>query len=340
MDESDQVSPVPNADDGPSSAKDRSVVSAGRAALVTANFLVAGLSGLIAIWAVGPGEVLLLVLFGVAITVFSGQLALFKLRARERQRMAAIESRHRAELAAVRRSVAAMSARASRSASGIDRSGQAEQELHALRSALLDTCNGYPPLYRDTVELTYVVGAGDEQDVVIEQRDTVPGPGGLPFLLCRLTAPTDTSLGAPALRDLDLVSRTSDDQISIRPFAISERPGLLRCIYLFAPSLTRRTIWLSRYRMPRLWDDFRLSGQDYLTWTPIPRPDDPARSVVVQLGITFEFRADSAGDIVVHDERDRPLEQLPAPRGRIRYRWSRRDPEPRTYSWQVRRIPP
>lgn len=328
MDESEQVPAGSTPAGGPERSTDGTVVDAGRSALMAANFLVAGVSGLIAIWAAGAGRVVLLVVFGTAILVFSGQLAFLKVRAQERRRIAALQTRHRVELEATRRAAAVHA--------GMDHPGprhgqQAESELSALRSALLGMCTGYPALYRDRVELTYVVGSEPGQDVVIEERDTEPGPGGMPFFLCRLTAPTDISLGPPILGDLDLVSRTRDDQISVRPFAVSERPGLLRCLYLFAPTMSTRTVWSSRYRMPRLWDDFRTSGHDVLTWTPIPRPDDPNRSVVVRLGVTFEFEAGSGIDAVVYDDRNRPLQRIAAPGGRIRYRWSRQDPAPKTY---------
>lgn len=318
------------------------------------NVLLAALSTALAVWADGIGRWLLVGLVAGLLLLFVGQVVVGTVRAREQERLRLVTERHQRELTAALDDAAAArqdaaeareeAARAEGRAAGHAAEAAAEQaRTETLRGrhaaalgALHDMWLGYPAPYDDEVELTYLVGAAAGSDRVIEHRRTSPEPGaGLPFLQGRLTTPTQLEADAVALADIELVTRSEDDRTAIRQIALDERPGLLRCMFVFRPAIREPVGWYARYRMPGLWDVLRGSGHDRLTWTPSPRVDDPERSTLTRLVVNFDFPPEAGDDVFVRDRDNRELKRLTGPDGSLRYRWETDEPRPERYSWDL-----
>ena len=165
---------------------------------------------------------------------------------------------------------------------------------------------------------------------MIEHRHTTPDRGAsLPCLQGRLTTPTQLDAETVALAEIDMVTRSEDDRTAIRPIALTEKPGLLRCMFVFTPSIAEPTGWYARYRMPGMWDTLRGTGHDRLTWTPSPRVADPGRSTLGRLTVNFDFPPEAGDDVFVRDRDNRELKRLTGPDGSLRYRWTCDEPLPR-----------
>ena len=321
---------------------------------VGTNVLLAAVSTGLAVWADGLGRWVLCGLVVVLVLLFVGQVALGSVRARQQEQERISEERHRKELTAAeekftvaQREVAEAredAARSAERAAGHAAEATAERaRTQALRGrhgaaliALHDMWLGYPAPYTDDVELTYLVGADAGGDRVVEYRRTTPDPGAsLPFLQGRLTTPTQLDADAVSLADVEMVTRSEDDRTAIRQIALSEAPGLLRCMFVFRPAITEPVSWYARYRMPGIWDVLRDTGHDRLTWTPSPRVDDPQRSTLSRLVVNFDFPPDAGDDVFVRDQENRELKRLTGPDGSLRYRWQTETPLPERYSWDL-----
>lgn len=303
----------------------------------TANVVLAALSTGLAVWADGVGRWLLAALVGVSVLLFAGQRVAAGVRARQQARLEAAEARHRTELAAARAEVTRAAERAAVVAGEL-------AELQALAGrhsgalvALHDMWLGYPAPYTDDIELTYLVGTDAGGDRVVEHRRTRPDPGAsLPFLQGRLTTPTQLGAESVALADTEIVARSDDDKIAVRTIALTERPGLLRCMFVFVPSISGgATDWFARYRMPGLWDTLRSTGHDRLTWTPTQRVADPGDSTVARLTVNFDFPPEAGDDVFVRDGDNRELKRLSGPDGSLRYQWTCEDPPPELHTWEL-----
>jgi hypothetical protein len=303
---------------------------------VGANVVLAALSTGLAVWADGVGRWLLAGLVAVSVLLFLGQLAVAGVRLRQRARAQLTETRHQQELSAAREEVARATERAAAAAAEL--SGlQALRGRHAAtQTALHDMWLGYPAPYTDDVELTYLVGTGPDGDRVVEHRRTCPDRGAaLPFLQGRLTTPTQLEAEAVSLAEIEMVTRSEDDRTAIRQIALTEKPGLLRCMFVFRPSITAPTSWYARYRMPGMWDVLRGTGHDRLAWTPSPQAADPERSTLARLVVNFDFPPEAGDDVFVRDRDNRELKRLTGPDGSLRYRWETENPRPERYTWDL-----
>jgi hypothetical protein len=303
---------------------------------VWANVVLAAISAGLAVWADGMGRWLLGVLVAASVLLFLGQVVGSWVRLRRRARAQLIESRHQQELSAAREEVARATERAAAAAAELSGLQALHGRYAAALSALHDMWLGYPAPYTDDLELTYLVGADAGGDRVIEHRRTTPDAGAaLPCLESRLTTPTQLDAEAISLAEIDMVTRSEDDRIAIRQIALTEKPYLLRCLFVFRPSITEPTSWYARYRMQGMWDVLRATGHDTLTWTPAPRVADGSRSTLSRLVVNFDFPPEAGDDVFVRDRDNRELKRLTGPDGCLRYRWEADLPRPERYQWDL-----
>ena len=303
---------------------------------VGANVVLAAISTGLAVWADGMGRWLLGILVAASVLLFLGQLAVAWVRLRRRTRAQLVETRHQQELSAAREDVARATERAAAAAAELSGLQALRGRYAVALAALHDMWLGYPAPYTDDLELTYLVGVDATGDRVIEHRRTTPDPGAaLPCLESRLTTPTQLDAEAVTLVDVEMVTRSEDDRIAIRQIALTEKPNLLRCLFVFRPSITEQTSWYARYRMRGMWDVLRNSGHDTLTWTPAPRVTEPDRCTLSRLVVNFDFPPEAGDDVFVRDGDNRELKRLTGPDGCLRYRWETDVPRPETYGWDL-----
>jgi hypothetical protein len=303
---------------------------------VGANVVLAALSAGLAVWADGIGRWLLGVLVAASVLLLLGQVGVVWLRLRRRSHDQLVQIRHQEELAAVRAELARTTERAATAMAELSRLQAVRGRYAAALAALHDMWLGYPAPYTDDLELTYLVGLEAGGDRVIEHRRTTPYRGAaLPCLESRLTTPTQLDAEAVALADVEMVARSEDDRIAIRQIALTEKPNLLRCLFVFRPSITEPTSWYVRYRMRGMWDVLRASGHDTLTWTPAPRVGDGSRSTLSRLVVNFDFAPEAADDVFVRDRDNRELKRVTGPDGSLRYRWEADPPQPERYTWDL-----
>ncbi len=263
---------------------------------VGANVVLAALSAGLAVWADGTGRWLLGVLVAASVLLLLGQVGVVWLRLHRRARDQLVEIRHQQELSAAQADLARTTERAAAAAAELSGLQALRGRYAAALAALHDMWLGYPAPYTDDLELTYLVGVEASGDRVIEHRRTTPDPGAaLPCLESRLTTPTQLDAEAVALVDVEMVTRSEDDRIAIRQIALTEKPNLLRCLFVFRPSITEPTSWYARYRMPGMWDVLRASGHDSLTWTPAPRVGDRVAVDAEPAGRQLRLRARGRG---------------------------------------------
>ena len=308
-----------------------------RSTTVGANVALTALSTGLAIWADGLGRWLLVGLVAVSVLLFLTQLVVAGVRTRQRARLQLAETAHQKELATVRAEVARAAERAAVAAGELAELQALAGRHSAALVALHDMWLGYPAPYTDDIELTYLIGTGAEGDRVVEHRRTRPDAGAsLPFLQGRLTTPTQLGAGAVTLADTEIVARSEDDKIAVRTIALTEAPGLLRCMFVFVPSIRGGPAdWFARYRMPGLWDTLRSTGHDRLTWTPTQRVSDPGDSTVARLTVNFDFPPEAGDDVFVRDGDNRELKRLSGPDGSLRYQWTCDDPPPELHTWEL-----
>jgi hypothetical protein len=303
---------------------------------VGANVVLAAISTALAVWADGMGRWLLGILVAASVLLFLGQVALAWMRLRRQARAQLVETRHQRELSAAREEVARATERAAAATAELAGLQALRGRYGATLATLHDMWLGYPAPYTDDLELTYLVGVDASGDRVIEHRRTTPDPGAaLPCLESRLTTPTQLDAEAATLADVEMVTRSEDDRIAIRQIALTEMPNLLRCLFVFRPSITEPTSWYARYRMRGMWDVLRNTGHDTLTWTPAPRVGDPDRSTLSRLVVNFDFPPEAGDDVFVRDRDNRELKRLTGPDGCLRYRWAADLPRPETYEWDL-----
>ena len=303
---------------------------------VWANVVLAAISAGLAVWADGTGRLLLGLLVAASVLLFLGQVVGSWVRLRRRAQAQLIESRHQQELSAAREEVARATERAAAAAAELSGLQALRGRCAAALSALHDMWLGYPAPYTDDLELTYLVGADADGDRVIEHRRTTPDAGAaLPCLESRLTTPTQLDAEAVSLAEIEMVTRSEDDRIAIRQIALTEKPYLLRCLFVFRPSITEPTSWYARYRMRGMWDVLRATGHDTLTWTPTPRVADGSRSTLSRLVVNFDFPPEAGDDVFVRDRDNRELKRLTGPDGCLRYRWEVDLPRPERYQWDL-----
>ncbi len=307
-----------------------------RSTAVGGNVLLAAVSTGLAVWADGVGRYLLVTLVAISMLVFLGQLAAAGIRMRHQAELQLQQARHQEELGAAREDVARATERSARSAAEAAGSQTLRARHAAVLSALHEMWLGYPAPYTDDVELTYLIGTAADGDRVVEHRHTCPdGGASLPFLQGRLTAPTALDAETVTLAEVDMVTRSEDDRTAIRQIALTEKPGLLRCMFVFTPSIAEPTGWYARYRMRGMWDTLRGTGHDRLTWTPSPRVADPSRSTLARLTVNFDFPPEAGDDVFVRDRDNHELKRLTGPDGSLRYRWTCDEPLPERYSWEL-----
>lgn len=303
----------------------KGVTRAAKSSAVRANVLLAAVSAGLAVWANGVGRWLLGGVVLAALVLFGSQVV-----------WGSIRLRHRRELVAAREEVARATEKAA--AAAADAAGaQALRDRHAaVLTALHAMWLGYPAPYTDEVELTYLIGSDETGDRVVEHRRTTPKRGAaLPFLQGRLTTPTQLGADAVTLDDVEIVSRSEDDRTAIRQIALTEKPGLLRCMFVFTPSISEPTSWYARYRMTGMWNVLRDTGHDRLAWTPAAAVADPARSTLSRLTVNFDFPPDTGEGVFVRDREHRELTRLTGPDGSLRYRWSCDAPAPDRYTFEL-----
>lgn len=307
-----------------------------RTAAVGGNVLLAATSAGLAVWADGIGRYLLGGLLVLSVLLFFGQMAVAGIRMRQRAQLQLLQTRHQEELSAAREEVARATERAAQAAAEAAGSQALRARHAAVLAALHQMWLGYPAPYTDDLELTYLIGTSADGDRVLEHRHTTPARGAsLPFLQGRLTSPTQLDVETITLADIDLVTRSEDDRTAIRQIALTEKPGLLRCMFVFTPSIAVPTGWYARYRMHGMWDTLRGTGHDRLTWTPSPRVADPTRSTLARLTVNFDFPPEAGDDVFVRDRDNRELKRLTGPDGSLRYRWSCEEPLPELYTWEL-----
>ena len=296
--------------------------------------MVAIISGLLSIWSEESWRPVLIGISIAAALIFVAHLAYGRIRMSHRREVGALIAQHEEELSVLRRAAAAAPEnRPKRESAYARRNHQLEHDLRSLRETLQEVLVR-TTAYRDDVELTYVIGASAVEDVVIERRRTTPAvEAPLSLFTTRLTMPVEPETPLLRLDDVDLVARSEDDRISVRSFALTERTGLLRCLFAFFPAITEPTGWSVRYRVP-LWTRLRALGTDQLTWSPLARNDDPARSTIVILTVRFVFPRGTRQDVAVWDDSGAPVpcgegEEPPT------FSWTTIDPDPRVYRWQV-----
>jgi hypothetical protein len=303
---------------------------------VGANVVLAALSAGLAVWADGMGRWLLGILVGVCVLLFLGQIGGAWVRLRRRARAQLVETRHQQELSAAREEVARATERAAAAAAELAGLQALRGRYATALTALHDMWLGYPAPYTDDLELTYLVGTDGSGDRVIEHRRTTPDNGAaLPCLESRLTTPTQLDADAVTLVDIEMVTRSEDDRIAIRQIALTEKPNLLRCLFVFRPSMTEPTSWYARYRMRGMWDALRNTGHDTLIWTPMPRVADRSRSTLSRLVVNFDFPPEVGDDVLVRDGDNRELKRLTGPDGCLRYRWEAHVVRPERYEWDL-----
>ncbi|MFL6129564.1 MAG: hypothetical protein ACJ73E_10930 [Mycobacteriales bacterium] len=307
-----------------------------RTAAVGGNVLLAAASAGLAVWADGIGRYLLGGLLVLSVLLFLGQIAAAGIRLRQQAQLQLLHAKHQEELSAAREEVARATEQAARAVAEAAGSQALRGRNAAVLAALHEMWLGYPAPYTDDVELTYLIGTVSDGDRVIEHRHTVPARGAsLPFLQGRLTTPTQLDAETVTLAEIDMVTRSEDDRTAIRQIALTEKPGLLRCMFVFTPSITEPTGWYARYRMPGMWDTLRSTGHDRLTWTPSPRVADPGRSTLARLTVNFDFPPEAGDDVFVRDRDNRELKRLTGPDGSLRYRWTCDEPRPERYTWEL-----
>jgi hypothetical protein len=307
-----------------------------RTTAVGANVVLTALSAGIAVWADGTGRWLLGVLVAASALLLLGQVGVVWVRLRRRGRDRQVEIRHQRDLAQIRSDLARATERAATAAAELSRLQALRARYTAALAALHDMWLGYPAPYTDDLELTYLVGVDASGDRVIEHRRTTPDPGAaLPCLESRLTTPTQLDADAVTLVDVEMVTRSEDDRIVIRQIALIEKPNLLRCLFVFRPSISEPTSWYARYRMRGMWDVLRASGHDTLTWTPTPRVGDESRSHHNRLVVNFDFPPEANEDVLVRDQDNRELKRLTGPDGSLRYRWEADLPQPERLTWDL-----
>jgi hypothetical protein len=303
---------------------------------VGANVVLAAISAGLAVWADGMGRWLLAILVAVSVLLFLAQVGFAWVRLRRRARAQLVETRHQQELSAAREEVARATERAAAAAAELAGLQALRGRYAAALTALHDMWLGYPAPYTDDLELTYLIGANASGDRVIEHRRTTPrADAALPCLESRLTTPTQLDADAVTLVDIEMVTRSEDDRIAIRQIAITEKPNLLRCLFVFRPSMTEPTSWYARYRMSGMWDVLRNTGHDTLTWTPLPRVEDSSRSALSRLVVNFDFPPEAGDDVLVRDRDNRELKRVTGPDGCLRYRWEADLPRPDRYEWDL-----
>jgi hypothetical protein len=303
---------------------------------VGANVVLAAISAGLAVWADGMGRWLLAILVAVSVLLFLGQVGIAWVRLHRRARAQLAETRHQQELSAAREEVARATERAAAAAAELSGLQALRGRYAAALTALHDMWLGYPAPYTDDLELTYLIGVDASGDRVIEHRRTTPHKGAaLPCLESRLTTPTQLDADAVTLVDIEMVTRSEDDRIAIRQIALTEKPNLLRCLFVFRPSMTEPTSWYARYRMHGMWDALRNTGHDTLTWTPVPRVTDESRSTLSRLAVNFDFPPEAGDDVLVRDRDNRELKRVTGPDGCLRYRWQADLPRPERYEWDL-----
>jgi hypothetical protein len=307
-----------------------------RTAAVGGNVLLAAASAGLAVWADGVGRYLLGGLLVLSVLLFLGQIAVAGIRLRQRAQLQLLQTKHQEELSAAREEVARATERAAQAAADAAATQALRARHAAVLSALRDMWLGYPAPYTDDVELTYLVGTSADGDRVIEHRYTTPDLGAsLPFLQSRLTTPTQLDADTVTLAEIDMVTRSEDDRTAIRQIALTEKPGLLRCMFVFTPSIAEPTGWYARYRMPGMWDTLRSTGHDRLVWTPSPRVADPTQSTLIRLTVNFDFPPEAGENVFVRDRDNRELKRLTGPDGSLRYQWTCEEPLPERYTWEL-----
>jgi hypothetical protein len=309
---------------------------AARKTAVGANVLLAAASAGLAVWAEGVGRWVLGGLLVLSLLLFLGRMTVTGVRLRHRAELQAAQARHQQELGAAREEVARAEERAARAVAEAAGTESLRNRYAAVLDALREMWLGYPAPYTDDVELTYLVGTRADGDRVVEHRRTSPTRGAsLPCLQGRLTVTSDLTAEAVTLTEIDLVTRSEDDRTAIRTIALDERPGLLRCMFVFVPSIGEPVSWFARYRMPGMWDSLRDSGHDQLAWTPSPRVATPSRSTLSRLTVNFDFPPEAGEHVFVRDRDNRELKRLTGPDGSLRYRWTCEDPLPERYTWEL-----
>ena len=330
------VSQMDPTEPNPTRLSTRELLEPLKSTAVGANVVLAAISAGLAIWANGRGRWLLGILVAACVLLFLGQVAVAWLRLRRRARTQLVETRHQQELSAAREEVARATERAAAAAAELSGLQALRGRYAAALAALHDMWLGYPAPYTDDLELTYLVGADAGGDRVIEHRRTRPDAGAaLPCLESRLTTPTQLDAEAVSLAEIEMVTRSEDDRIAIRQVALTEKPGLLRCMFVFTPSISEPTSWYARYRMRGMWDVLRATGHDTLTWTPTPRLADESRSTLSRLVVNVDFPPEAGDDVFVRDRDNRELKRLTGPDGCLRYRWEADLPLPERYEWDL-----
>src|SRR5829696_4569432 len=272
-----------------------------RTAAVGGNVLLAAVSAGLAVWADGVGRYLLGGLLVLSVLLFLGQMAAAGIRLRQQAQLQLLQTRHQEELSAAREEVARAAERAARAVAEAAGNQTLRVRHAAVLAALHEMWLGYPAPYTDDVELTYLIGTSADGDRVVEHRNTIPDPGAsLPFLQGRLTASTALDAETVTLAETDMVTRSEDDRTTIRQIALTEKAGLLRCMFVFIPSIA-----------------------------------EPTGCTLARLTVNFDFPPEAGDDVFVRDQDNRELKRLTGPDGSLRYRWTCDEPLPETHTWEL-----
>jgi len=211
-----------------------------------------------------------------------------------------------------------------------------ERQRDRDRRTLLRMAERHHPDYTSDVELVYEIGSRPGEDRVRELRTIMPKTP-VPFVVLRPSIP-DPPADPVSFEDVEFdIRKERGHECSIQHIVVEDAPASLRYLICFSPSITRRFSWSIQYVMPRLWDPFRLEGEDRMTWTVMNWDGfTPPRSHITNLRVSFIVSQSFPGCLV---ERVGSLGNLTGPMqlddGRRYFQWDCENPDPVRYEWRV-----
>lgn len=191
------------------------------------------------------------------------------------------------------------------------------------------------PIYAESLELTVVIGTGDDGDTVVERRVTTP----LPRVIQRAIRPivpegNDRIVG---LDDIGLHCKieTISGTITPRPLVSTGKP---RVWLVFEPGLTETFTWQISYNSRGLWAPLRARGSDYLIWNDRLPAGNGAKSVLSELTVRFVFPASDKAP-TVHERHGFGRANAAEPReGGWLIVWVDPEPAGRRYEWDLAQV--
>jgi DNA-binding CsgD family transcriptional regulator len=195
-------------------------------------------------------------------------------------------------------------------------------------------------LVDEQVEFTFTLGDGTVPDEVVERRWTLPKP----YLVYRMLRPVvvdggDAGAVVPDPDELGLACEVRDRDVWADVRAVVDPDGQPKAVVFFQPGLDGRTEWLLRYRSPRLWDRFRETGRDTLSWATATFAQRH-RPTITELTVHFVLPA-GWREATLAEQGGHGTAQVEAlPGGRTRLTWHHGGPDApdvaAAYEWVLR----